>query len=304
MTPMTTHEARGLILASGALFCALASAPFGAGAQAWLPEKGAFSLSLDFTNILNKNHFTSTGAEIDAGHTDLQITSISASYSPSDRVEINASLPLVKSRYRGPGLGGHNTEIDNHTWHATVTDLQLSVHYQVADGPIGFAPYVGVIIPTHQYEVFGHSAPGRGLNEYWLGFYTAASLNEWIPRTYVQVRYNYAFVDPVAGISHDRSNASLEIGYFLNRSVSFRALGSWQWTHGGIDVPVSITSPLFPYHDRLAAEEYFNVGFGSTWTINDHVSVYGLYMEALSGTNAHKVDHRVSVGVSYDLGGH
>jgi hypothetical protein len=298
------HKTRGLILASGALFCALAFASFGASAQAWLPEKGAFSLSFDFTNILNKKHFTATGAEIDAGHTDLQITSLSVSYSPSDRIEVDASVPLVRSRYRGPGNGGHNTEIDNHTWHATVTDLQLSVHFQVTDGPIGFAPYIGAVIPTHQYGTFGHSALGRELEEYWLGFYTAASLNEWIPRTYVQVRYNYAFVEPVQGIAHDRSNLGLEIGYFLNESVSVRALGSWQWTHGGINVPVLITSPLFPDHDRLAAEEYFNVGAGSTWNINDRISVYGLYMHALSGTNAHKVDHRVSLGISYDLGGH
>lgn len=301
---MTTHGPRGLVLASGALFFALALASFGASAQAWLPEKGAFSLSFDITNILNKKHFTSVGKEVDAGHTDLQITSISASYSPSDRIEVSASLPLVTSRYRGPGLGGHDTETDNGSWHATVTDLQLAVHFQLIDGPIGFAPYIGAVIPTHQYDTFGHSAPGRELEEYWLGFYTAASLNEWIPRTYVQVRYNYAFVEQVQDIAHDRSNANLEIGYFLNESVNVRALGSWQWTHGGIDVPVALTSPLFPDHDRLAAEEYLNVGFGSTWNINNRVSVYGLYMEALSGTNAHKVDHRLSLGVTYDLGGH
>ena len=301
---MTTHKTRGLMLASGALSCALAFVSFGAGAQAWLPEKGSFSLSLDYTNILNKKHFTSVGKEIDAGHTDLQITTLSASYSPTDRIEISASLPMVTSRYRGPGLGGHDTENDNGLWHATATDLQLAVHFQVTDGPIGFAPYIGAVIPTHDYTTFGHSAPGRELDEYWLGFNTAASLNEWIPRTYVQVRYNFAFVEPVQGITHDRSNANLEIGYFLNQSLSFRALGSWQWTHGGINVPVALTSPLFPDHDRLAAEEFFNVGLGSTWSINDRISVYGLYMHALSGTNAHKVDHRVSVGVTYDLGDH
>jgi hypothetical protein len=32
--------------------------------------------------------------------------------------------------------------------------------------------------------------------------------------------------------------------------------------------------------------------------------VYGLYMQAIEGTNAHKMDHRVSVGVSYGVGGH
>jgi hypothetical protein len=61
---------------------------------------------------------------------------------------------------------------------------------------------------------------------------------------------------------------------------------------------------LFPDHDRLAAEEFINVGAGGTWIINDRMSVYGLYMEAVEGTNSHKVDHRVSVGFSYGVGGH
>ena len=287
-----------------ALLLGLALVPGVAEAQAWLPEKGSFSLSLDYSDILNKKHYNPAGREVDVGHTGLEILSISASYSPADRVLVNASLPYVKGRYRGAGGGGHDTEIDDGTWHQTVTDLQLSVHYQVADGPVAFAPYLGAVIPTHDYVTFGHSAPGRGLDEYWIGFYAAASLNEWIPRTYVQLRGNYAFVEKVLGISHDRSNATLEIGHFLTDSWSARMIVSEQWTHGGIDVPVPLTSPLFPVHDRLAAEEFVNVGAGVSWTVSDRVGVYGLYMRSIEGTNAHKVDHRVSLGMSYSVGGH
>ncbi len=262
------------------------------------------SFSLDYSNILNKKHYTRTGAEVDVGHTDINVASISGSYSPSDRLSVNASLPYVKSRYRGAGLGGHDTEIDDGSWHGTVTDLQLSVNFQVTDGPVAFAPYVGAIIPTNDYVTFGHSAPGRGLDELWVGFYAAMSLNDWIPRTYVQARVNYAFVEEVLDIAHDRTNASLEIGYFLNQSWNARVMVSQQWTHGGIDVPVPLSSPLFPHHDQLAAEEFVNVGAGATWIINNRVSVYGLYMQAIEGTNAHKLEHRVSFGVSYGLAGH
>jgi len=120
----------------------------------------------------------------------------------------------------------------------------------------------------------------------------------------VQLRGNYAFVEEVQDIRHDRINASLEIGYFINQSWNIRALVSRQWTEGGIDVPVPQTSLLFPDHDILAAEEFINVGGGATWIINDRMSVYGLYMEGIEGSNAHKVDHRVSVGFSYGVGGH
>ena len=198
-----------------------------------------------------------------------------------------------------PEVAVVDTEIDNGSWHSTVTDLQLSVHFKVTEGPIAFAPYVGVVIPTHEYVVQGHAAPGRGLNEYWVGMYFGSSLNEWIPRTYVQGRYNYAFVDEVAGIAHDRNNADLEIGYFLNSNWSIRVLAGWQDTLGGIDVPVPVTSPLFPYHDRLASESYVKFGGGAAWAINDRWSTYALYMEAVEGKNGHKTDHWMSIGVSY-----
>jgi len=80
--------------------------------------------------------------------------------------------------------------IDDGTWHSTFTDLQVTVNYQLINGAFGLAPYVGALIPTHDYTTFGHAAPGRGLNEVWIGTYAGMSLNEWIPRTYVQVRAN------------------------------------------------------------------------------------------------------------------
>jgi hypothetical protein len=294
------HALRAGALALGAF--ASFSGP--AHGQAWLPSEGSAGFALDYSDMLNKKHYTSTGDEVDVGHTDTQVLSFSGSYSPSDRWALSASLPLVRTRHRGPGLGGHDTAIDDGTWHSTVTDLQLLVSYQALGGPVGLAPYAGLVIPTHDYETFGHSAPGRGLNELWLGFFAGTSLHEWIPRTYVQLRGNYAFVEEVADVAHDRTNATLELGFFVNRSISVRALVSSQWTHGGIDVPVPTTDPLFPYHDQLAAEEFVNIGAGGTWAINPRVSAYGMYMQAVEGTNAHKLDHRVSIGVSYGVGAH
>jgi len=290
--------------ASAAAFACLALAPAVAGAQAWLPPEGSYSYSIDYSSTLNKKHYTTDGKEVDVGHTDVDIMTLSGSYSLTDRITINASLPVVKSRYRGPGLGGHDTTIDDGTWHSTITDLNFTVAYQLLNGAFGLSPYVGALVPTLVYTTFGHSAPGRGLNEVWVGAYAAISLNEWIPRTYIQLRGNYAFVEELENISHDRINAVLEIGYFFNPSWNIRAIVSEQWTDGGINVPVPVTDPLFPVHDSLAADEFVNVGGGATWAINDRMSVYGLYMESIEGTNAHKVDHRMIIGFSYGVGGH
>jgi len=303
-----THRTRGVVrawCASGAIVLALAFAPSAARSQAWLPPEGSSAFAIDYTDTLHKYHYTPTGDEVDAGHTDSQVMSLSASYSPRDRVALGATLPVVRTRYRGEsGHGGHHIDIDDGKWRTTVTDLLLTASFQAADGVVGLAPYVGVVIPTHDYPTLGHSAPGRGLEEFWLGAYAATSLHPWIPRTYVQLRGNYAFVEKVAGISHDRINAMLEIGYFVSPTVNLRALVSRQWTKGGIDVPIPVTDPLFPYHDQLAAEEFVNVGGGFTWVLDPRRSVYGLYMQAIEGENAHKVDHRVAIGFSYGVGGH
>jgi len=288
-------------VAGGAL--CLAGAPDLASAQAWLPAKGDLNWSLDQTVVLNKKHYRADGGEVDVGHTDSRLTSIGVSYGISDRFSVKAGLPYISTRYRGPGGGGHNTEIDNGKWHSTMTDLHLSLHYQATDGAVAFAPYVGAVIPTHSYVVQGHAAPGRGVEEIWLGFYAGASLNDWLPRTYVQARYNYAFADTVFGVTHDRSNADLELGYFVNRDWSVRVLASWQDTHGGIDVPVPVTSPIFPYHDVLASASFLNLGVGISRSIGERWSAYALYMEANRGKNAHKVDHRLSVGIGYSIGG-
>jgi hypothetical protein len=305
MNPACLRRARARV-AGGVLLPCLALLSMAAGAQAWLPQKGTYSYSVDFTQTLVKMHIDGVGHESDLGHTDSDVVNFSGSYSPTDRISINASLPYVRTRYRGDNCCGHDTTIDDGTWHSTITDLQLTVNYQLINGAFGLAPYVGAVIPTHDYTTFGHSAPGRGLNEFWLGTYAAVSLNEWIPRTYVQVRGNYAFVEKVAGISHDRVNATLEVGYFFSPSWNARAVYSRQWTNGGINFPLpgGPANPDFPYHDVVGEDEFTNVGGGATWVINERMSVSGFYMETIDGINTHKVDHRVSVGFSYGVGGH
>ena len=283
------------LAAAGCLSVALLPTP--SAAQAWLPEKGDFSLNLAYVNTLSKKHYLPDGQEIDVGHTRVQTISLSASYAVSERINLMAELPWVQTRYTGERP--HPGEIDNGHSHSTITDLYLAAHYQLALDPVAIAPYVAAVIPTHDYEILGHSAPGRGLNEYWIGFYAGKSLHSWIPKTYLQARYNYAVVERVAGISHDRSNADLEVGYFLNQRVSVRALAAWQKTHGGIDVPIPPSNALFPYHDQLGAEGHLNVGGGVSWAANRQLGVDISYLHSIRGENGHKLDQGLSLSISY-----
>ena len=271
--------------------------PWFAGAQAWLPEQGTFSWSVVYNSVLNKKHYLPDGDEVDVGHTQTHSIGLIASYALTDRWTVAGGIPYVRSKY--DGARPHPTHVDDGDYHTSFTDFRLELHFQALEEPVALAPYVAVILPSHDYETLGHAAPGRGLNEQWLGFFVGKSLDPWLARTYVQARYNYAFVEKVAGISHDRSNADLELGYFPTERWSLRAVVLWQDTHGGIDVPVPPSHPLFDHHDQIAEESFLNVGAGLACSLTDRIDIHALYLTSVSGKNGHKLDTGLTVGLSY-----
>jgi hypothetical protein len=103
----------------------------------------------------------------------------------------------------------------------------------------------------------------------------------------------------VAGIKHDRTNIDLEVGYFISNRWSVRALGFWQLAHGGVDVPMPPSNPLYPYHDQLAAESFTNVGLGAAFAASDSISIWATGLTSVSGENGHKLDQGFTFGVSY-----
>lgn len=272
----------------------------GASAQTWLPPQGTLNLGVSYYNIFNRYHWLAGGAKGDFGHTRIQSMGLSASYSPTDRISVAFGIPYVRTEYHGAFR--HRTEVDDGAPHATFTDLRGELHYQMKRTPFAFAPYLAMVLPTHHYETLGHAAPGRGLHEYWLGFNIGKSFDEWLPGAYVQLRYNYAVVQKVADVKHDRSNIDLDAGYFITPQFSVRALAFWARTHGGINVPVPLTNPLYPHHDQLAAERYLNVGGGVAWAYNRRSDVTLFYTTGISGRNGHKLEDGVFVGFGYSLG--
>jgi hypothetical protein len=286
-------RARRLLLLLVAGFAALSDA----GAQAWLPPAGAFSTAFTYNDTLNLKHYMPDGSEADAGHTRTHAYGLGVAYSPTDRIMLTAGLPYVTTRYWG--ARPHPTEVDDGDEHSSFTDLRVSAHYQLLEAPVAVAPYVAYVTPVTSYETLGHAAPGRGLDEVWLGVWFGKNLDAWLPRTYFQSRVNYAVVEQVAGIKHDRTNVDVELGYFLSPRWSVRAMGFWQFTHGGVDVPMPPSNPLYPYHDQLAAEEFTNVGIGAAFSATASISLYATGITSLSGRNGHKLDQGLTLGLSY-----
>jgi hypothetical protein len=281
------------------LFAAVLFVPVTVGAQAWLPAEGNLGASVLYTDLFDTKHYLPDGEELDSGPMRVHSVGLSLSYAPTDRIFVTAGVPYVRSEYHG--AFPHPTDVDDGDFHGTFTDVRVEVHYQVALDPVAFAPYVALVEPTHNYPALGHAAPGRNLEEKWVGFFVGKSLDLWIPRVYVQARYVYAFVEKVAGTGHDRSNLDLEIGYFPHPAWSVRALAFWQYTHGGINVPIPKTDPLFPYHDQLAAERFLNIGAGSSYDLSTELSLFGLYTTSVHGANGHKLGRSFTLGFGYSF---
>ena len=271
-----------------------------ARAQAWLPSAGSASTSVSYTDSWYTKHYTSTGSVVDAGHIRVFTYGFAAEYSPTDRLMVNASLPLVESEYHG--AFPHPTKVDDGSYHATVTDLRTELHYQLLLEPLALSPYVAYVLPTHHYETLGHAAPGRGLHETWLGLSVGKSLDQWIPRAYVEARLTYAIVQKVQDISHDKENFDFAVGYFMTPELSAQAYVHWQTTLGGIPVPIPKSKPLFPYHDQLGADGFTNFGVASTWSYSDRSAFTFAYLTGIRGVNGHKIDSSFSFAYSYDLG--
>jgi hypothetical protein len=273
--------------------------------QAWLPDKGVFNATLIYNDVSNLAHW---GATWDAppqpdGSIDVKARTLAflGTYGITDRWTVSAALPYVNTRYKGPPShgGGPGFTVDNGEWHGSLTDLRVGLHFQALERPFALAPFVGYVTPIGDCYTRGHAANGRDLEETLIGLSVGKSLDPWIPRTYAQARYSYAFVEQVHGIAHDRDNLNVELGTFFTPRWNASLYGAWQWTHGGITLPVPPSSPHFLHHDQVGEDEFFNAGFGTGFAVTEEMTLFAIYMEGIEGKNGHKIDQALTFGISY-----
>jgi hypothetical protein len=276
--------------------------PVVASAQAWLPDKGALNTTFIFNDVLNKEHWFPNGDTVDVGHTPSQTYALLANYGVTDRITVSGVLPYVITKFMGPQLshgGLPGFDVDDGDEHGALTDLRVGLHYQLLERPFALAPYVAYVIPLSSYYTRGHAAQGRHLEELILGFSAGKSLDPWVPRSYAQLRFSYAFVEELQDVSHDRTNVNLELGTFITSRWNVSLYGAWQWTQGGIEVPVPPTNPYFLHHDQLSEDEFFNAGIGTGFALTPEITAFLIYMHGFSGKNGHRMNQGLTLGFSY-----
>jgi hypothetical protein len=226
-------------------------------------------------------------------------------YGITDRLAVSAAVPYIGSKFTlTPGLApnAHDLEskIDDGRYRETFQDFRGSMQYNAVKRPLMVTPFLDVVIPTHHYVTFGHSAPGRDLRECHVGADVGRLLNPIFPRAYFDLRYAYSFVQKLDDMNIDRINVDLEVGYFLKPSIAIRGLGSVQKTLGGLEAPVSPDNPFFPDHDRLERGHYSRIGGGVTFSLPRNMDLYVLVISTLSGKNVQAFT-APAIGVSWNF---
>jgi hypothetical protein len=302
-------------LATLAVLLAVTTSAVPAHAQAWLPPQGEGTVSILFSDVLVKNHYFGT-EPFDGGRIRSESVLIDATYGVTDRIAINAAIPLVASEYtvtNSPFSAPHPqplypgvNPLDDGRYHAVWQDFRFGVRYNVVKKR-GFAltPFVGSLVPSHGYEVFAHTAAGRDLNELQFGVSAAKVLESGLPGVFLQATYSYGVVQQVLDISHNRSMLSAEAGYFFTPKVRGIGLVSGQVTHGGIDAyPAIGFDPVrFPVHDQITRDNFLTVGGGVAYAISEKIDLFGSVVHALAAAqrNGHQIDHGVTVGLTWSF---
>jgi hypothetical protein len=297
---------------------AITVSPVSANAQAWLPPAKTGAVTVLFQDMAVRQHLLSDGTGLDAGHIDSHNVMLDLAYSVTDKVAVGISLPFVSARYNGtfrhPG-----SVLDDGSFHGTWQDFRLSARYGVVTGGTAVTPFAELILPSHEYDYYGHAAPGRKLTELQLGVNVGHMLTR-LPGTFVQTRYSYGFAERSLGRYHDRSNLDAEIGYFITPRLRVFGLTAMQYTHGGVPlshqfpgdlcgVPNSevtgallLACPTFMHHDQLARANLIDLGFGTQVSLTRRLDVFASIVRTAVGENVHSLRHGISIGLSWGLG--
>ena len=290
------------LLRTSLIGCVLlfASAPFRLGqAQAWLPMKGEGQVTITYENLYVRDHFDYTGKRFQAGpiRTNTVITTLE--YGLTNNLTLDSEITHVTSKYEGfVGPVPHGPP-DTGFYHPTFQDLRFGVRYRALSRQILVTPFIAGVIPTHHYETRGHTAVGRDLRELQIGVNVGRDLEDIIPKTYVQARYAYAFVQDVQQFNLNRNNVDWEFGYFANSRLSLRFTGAWQHTYNGVRYPLDQNIPDFhELHDRPAQSAFFRFGGGLSVSLNRSIDLHADFGNTYVGRNTHGA-RGISLGLSF-----
>jgi hypothetical protein len=250
-------------------------------------------------------HYDAHGNKNNNGGTRSQIILPEVDYGVSDTFALTISLPFVASKYTGPpvyfvgGIETHPGPLDDRTYHAAFQDIRLEVRRLCWAGPIPIAPFIGVSIPTHDYETVGEAVPGRHRRDLQIGANAGINLDRVLAGAYAHGRYAYAVAEEIEGFAFRRSNIDLEFGYPVAPHLVLRGLFAKQIRHQGPSVQELTVD--WEHHDRFIAPNYTNLGAGVSMPVGG-MDIYAVGLGTVSGNNGAHRATTIAAGITIGFG--
>lgn len=295
------------------LLLLLAAAPR-AGAQAFTPQKGLFSLTTLYQLVDNTGHRMTDGFMLRDGQSVSMGALVEGEYGVTERLAVTLGLPFLMAKYHGVGPTPANLPVDScRCWHSAFADFSGLVRYRFGGDDFAFTPAIGVTVPSHDYAYQGEAVVGRRLRELRIGG-SIAGRPGFLPRAVVSATYSYSFVErDKVDIPNNRSNVSVDVAYPLGDRWTVRGNAAWQTTHGGLrfgsiapntflPFPGEVNTPArFEEHDRLLRDNHSRIGGGLGYAL-DRVDLFAAFSMYVSGTDTHD-GQSFTLGATWYFGG-
>lgn len=269
-------------------------------AQAIVLDRGQYSFGSNYQHTFVRNHVSFDGSKHDLGHIMTNSVRTDGSYGLTDRVTLDADATFISSKYirpevaSVPGAGAHG-RLDDGTLHGTLQDFHVGVRAIASARGLFVTPFVLVAIPSHHYQLEGHTSVGKGKGELTTGVFAGRDLGPALPRAYFEVMASHTIVQrtsiDTASERLNRTNASLQAGYSLTPSLSASVFGTALRTHGGWTLPRKFHegSEERAEHDRFDKSQDGQVGTAVSYGFPGGVSIYTGYFVTVYARTAHQV---------------
>lgn len=272
-------------------------------AQPWTPPAGQGSTWISAQTLRTDAHILNSGTRAHDIEIRANTLTLGVDYGITDRLAVSLSVPYVSSRLKAGTP--HGSTVDDFRTHETLTDLSFELRYKAVDSGVVFTPTLAVSIPVRDYETLGHNSAGRGLNEYAAGFEVGHNAVAISPYLFVSGRYAYTYVERIVpDITVDRSNADLQLAYFVTPRLSLRAASIWQKTYGGLTFPISPEDAAEHghHHDQLSMTNFWRGAGAIGYAVSPSLDVFGSWSTVIEGENTHAF-RAWSVGLAWNFDG-
>jgi hypothetical protein len=274
--------------------------------QAFLPGKGSGTVSFDFGTTHSAGHFLDDGSKLPGYGTRAYNLSFNVEYGVTSRLALSLGIPWVTSKYTGTEepLNLPLNVLDDGVFHGTMQDFRMEARYNVLDRPVVLTPFFAFSVPSHGYQTIGEAAVGPKLKQYSTGVYAGRLLNPFLSQAFVHGSYSYTAVEKVLGVSLNRSNTDLAVGYFWTPRLSTSLLWRKQWSHGGLGFDVffdpNTSAEIFLQQDRITKQEFQHLGAGVGFNMTESLSANFSFLKFVSGRDAH-FGEGFSAGLSWSF---